>query len=303
MLKGADMVFVTAGEGGGTGTGGAPVVAKIARSLGALTIGVVTRPFGFEGRRRAGSAETGIEELRDEVDTLIVIPNDRLLSISDRGVGVRRLPVRRPGAALRRPGHHGPDHDPRPDQPRLRRRQVGHVRRRLGADGHRFRARRRPPSRLRRWPSPARCSRRRSTAPTAYCSRCPAAPTSDCSRSTRRRRLVSESGAPRRQHHLRCGHRRRSRRRGARHRHRRGLRRRQPKPLAPAIPSAASAGGPGVSGERGADGPAPDGGTVPPAPVDPDRDLNLPTERKKPRTIVFDDSSVDDDLDVPDFLK
>ncbi|HET6352722.1 cell division protein FtsZ, partial [Streptomyces sp.] len=88
VLKGADMVFVTAGEGGGTGTGGAPVVAKIARSLGALTIGVVTRPFGFEGRRRANSAEAGIEELRDEVDTLIVIPNDRLLSISDRQVSV-----------------------------------------------------------------------------------------------------------------------------------------------------------------------------------------------------------------------
>src|SRR4051812_44408703 len=88
VLKGADMVFVTAGEGGGTGTGGAPVVAKIARSLGALTIGVVTRPFGFEGRRRANSAETGIEELREEVDTLIVIPNDRLLSISDRGISM-----------------------------------------------------------------------------------------------------------------------------------------------------------------------------------------------------------------------
>jgi len=88
VLKGADMVFVTAGEGGGTGTGGAPVVARIARSLGALTIGVVTRPFGFEGRRRANSAETGIDELRDEVDTLIVIPNDRLLSISDRSISM-----------------------------------------------------------------------------------------------------------------------------------------------------------------------------------------------------------------------
>ncbi|MFC9773138.1 MULTISPECIES: cell division protein FtsZ [unclassified Pseudarthrobacter] len=88
VLRGADMVFVTAGEGGGTGTGGAPVVARIARSLGALTIGVVTRPFTFEGRRRAGSAESGIDALRDEVDTLIVIPNDRLLSISDRNVSV-----------------------------------------------------------------------------------------------------------------------------------------------------------------------------------------------------------------------
>ncbi|HEX7105331.1 MAG TPA: cell division protein FtsZ [Acidothermaceae bacterium] len=88
VLKGADMVFVTAGEGGGTGTGGAPVVARIARSLGALTIGVVTRPFGFEGRRRAEQSELGIENLRDEVDTLIVIPNDRLLSISDRKISV-----------------------------------------------------------------------------------------------------------------------------------------------------------------------------------------------------------------------
>jgi cell division protein FtsZ len=88
VLKGADMVFVTAGEGGGTGTGGAPVVANVARSLGALTIGVVTRPFGFEGKRRAAQADAGIEKLRSEVDTLIVIPNDRLLSISDRQVSV-----------------------------------------------------------------------------------------------------------------------------------------------------------------------------------------------------------------------
>jgi cell division protein FtsZ len=88
VLKGADMVFVTAGEGGGTGTGGAPVVAKIARGLGALTIGVVTRPFTFEGRRRANQAESGILNLREEVDTLIVIPNDRLLSISDRAVSM-----------------------------------------------------------------------------------------------------------------------------------------------------------------------------------------------------------------------
>jgi cell division protein FtsZ len=88
VLKGADMVFVTAGEGGGTGTGGAPVVASIARKLGALTIGVVTRPFSFEGKRRAVQAESGIEELRNECDTLIVIPNDRLLQLGDRGVSV-----------------------------------------------------------------------------------------------------------------------------------------------------------------------------------------------------------------------
>jgi cell division protein FtsZ len=83
VLKGADMVFITAGEGGGTGTGGAPIVAEVARSLGALTVGVVTRPFGFEGRRRAVHAEQGIQALREAVDTLIVIPNDRLLDVAD----------------------------------------------------------------------------------------------------------------------------------------------------------------------------------------------------------------------------
>jgi cell division protein FtsZ len=88
VLKGADMVFVTAGEGGGTGTGGAPVIAEIAKGLGALTIGVVTRPFSFEGRRRSVQAEKGIEDLRDSVDTLIVIPNDRLLEISDEDTSV-----------------------------------------------------------------------------------------------------------------------------------------------------------------------------------------------------------------------
>jgi len=87
-LKGADMVFVTAGEGGGTGTGGAPVVARIARGLGALTVGVVTRPFGFEGRRRADQADAGIQKLREEVDTLIVIPNDRLLEIQDEELSI-----------------------------------------------------------------------------------------------------------------------------------------------------------------------------------------------------------------------
>ena len=87
-LKGADMVFVTAGEGGGTGTGGAPVVARIARALGALTIGVVTRPFTFEGKRRAVQAEQGIAGLREEVDTLIVIPNDKLLQMIDHQIAI-----------------------------------------------------------------------------------------------------------------------------------------------------------------------------------------------------------------------
>jgi len=87
-LAGADMVFVTAGEGGGTGTGGAPVVARIAKSIGALTIGVVTKPFGFEGKRRSSQAEIGVSSLKNEVDTLIVVPNDRLLEISDRGISM-----------------------------------------------------------------------------------------------------------------------------------------------------------------------------------------------------------------------
>lgn len=86
ILRGADMVFITAGEGGGTGTGAAPIVAKIARDIGALTIGVVTRPFSFEAKLRATQADAGIDALRSEVDTLIVIPNDRLLAISDRTI-------------------------------------------------------------------------------------------------------------------------------------------------------------------------------------------------------------------------
>ena len=88
LLKGADMVFVTAGEGGGTGTGGAPVVASIARKLGALTVGVVTRPFSFEGKRRGNQAEAGIAALRESCDTLIVIPNDRLLHLGDAQVSL-----------------------------------------------------------------------------------------------------------------------------------------------------------------------------------------------------------------------
>jgi cell division protein FtsZ len=87
-LKGADMVFVTAGEGGGTGTGGAPIVAEIGQELGALTVGVVTRPFAFEGRKRAEQAERGIDELRDRVDTLIVIENDRLLQVVEKRTSI-----------------------------------------------------------------------------------------------------------------------------------------------------------------------------------------------------------------------
>ena len=189
VLKGADMVFVTAGEGGGTGTGGAPVVARVARSLGALTIGVVTRPFTFEGRRRAHQAEAGIDALRDEVDTLIVIPNDRLLSISDRHVSV--LDAFQSADQVLLSGVQGITDlitTPGPDQPRLRRRQVGDVRRRLGADGHRLGPRRRPRGRRRRDGDLQPAARGlASTAPTACCCPSTAAPTWACSRSTRPR--------------------------------------------------------------------------------------------------------------------
>jgi len=87
-LKGADMVFITAGEGGGTGTGGAPIVAELGQEIGALTVGVVTRPFAFEGRKRFDQAERGIDQLRDRVDTLIVIENDRLLQVVERQTSV-----------------------------------------------------------------------------------------------------------------------------------------------------------------------------------------------------------------------
>ena len=88
MINGADMVFITAGEGGGTGTGCAPVIAEIARGLGSLTIGIVTRPFSFEGRRRAVQADTGVQRLKEKVDTLIVIPNDRLLTVANEKTSV-----------------------------------------------------------------------------------------------------------------------------------------------------------------------------------------------------------------------
>ena len=139
------MVFVTAGEGGGTGTGGAPTVAEIARELGAITVGVVTRPFSFEGRKRAEQAELGhprAARARRHADRDRERPAapGRRQGHLDRG----RVPPGRRRAAPGRPGHHRPDHDPRPRQPRLRRRAHDHARRRLGADGHRRRVRREP---------------------------------------------------------------------------------------------------------------------------------------------------------------
>jgi cell division protein FtsZ len=88
VLKGSDLVFVTAGEGGGTGTGAAPVIARVARELGALTVGIVTMPFGFEGRRRTEAAQAGLDALQGGVDTLIIVPNDRLLEVLERGVSM-----------------------------------------------------------------------------------------------------------------------------------------------------------------------------------------------------------------------
>jgi cell division protein FtsZ len=88
LLKGSDMVFITAGEGGGTGTGAAPIIARIARDVGALAVGIVTKPFGFEGARRLQQAERGIQALSEEVDTLIVVPNNRLLSVLDKSTSM-----------------------------------------------------------------------------------------------------------------------------------------------------------------------------------------------------------------------
>ena len=137
VLKGTDMIFVATCEGGGTGTGGAPVIADIARSVGALTIGIVTRPFTFEGGRRAIQAQHGIEWLKDKVDTLIVIPNDRLLQISDEHVQDLRR-----SAPAGCPGHRRSDHYARSHQHRLRRRAQDHEGRRHGADRHRVLVRR-----------------------------------------------------------------------------------------------------------------------------------------------------------------
>ena len=122
ILEGADMVFVTAGEGGGTGTGAAPVVAEIAKGLGALTVGVVTRPFSFEGRRRAVQAEQGIQKLKDKVDTQIVIPNDRLLTVSNEKTSVLNAFKMADEVLLQGvQGITDPDHHAGPDQHGLRR--------------------------------------------------------------------------------------------------------------------------------------------------------------------------------------
>ncbi len=137
-LTGAHMVFVTAGMGGGTGTGAAPVVAQVARELGILTVGVVTKPFHFEGQRRMRFAETGITELQKCVDTLIDHPEPEPVPRRQREDHLRRrLRDGRPGALFGRRLHHRPDGEGRPDQSRLRRRPRRHARDGQGDDGHR----------------------------------------------------------------------------------------------------------------------------------------------------------------------
>ena len=190
VLKGADMVFITAGEGGGTGTGAAPVVARIARELGALTVGIVTKPFGFEGSRRAQAAEQGIQILSEEVDTLIVVPNNRLLSVLDRQTSmvdafrvaddVLRQGVQGISDLITLPGLINLDFaDVRTIMADAGPGPAGHRHGHAATSG-----RRTPPPR----PPPRRCSRPRSRAPAASSSPSRAGATCRCGRSTRPRR-------------------------------------------------------------------------------------------------------------------
>ena len=165
-----DMVFVTAGLGGGTGTGAAPIVAEVAREAGALTVGVVTKPFLFEGKVRMRNAERGLDELHRVVDTVITIPNQRLLALAGKNTADEgRVRAGGRGPVQRRARDLGPDHDPRPHQPRLRRRPNHHERDGRGPDGNGNGVRRRAGHRSRaRRRSRARCSKTcRSTARTA----------------------------------------------------------------------------------------------------------------------------------------
>ena len=161
-MAGSHMVFIAAGMGGGTGTGAAGVIARAARELSVLTVGIVTKPFQFEGTRRLRTAEVGIAELRKYVDTLIVIPNQNLFRVAtEKTTFCRRLHAGRPGAVFRRCLHRRPDRQGRSHQSRLRRCAHRHERHGQRHDGHRRGVRRAP--RHRRPPrrrSPTRCSTR-----------------------------------------------------------------------------------------------------------------------------------------------
>ena len=199
------MVFITAGLGGGTGSGAAPIVAELAKAAGALTIGVVTKPFTFEGAKRKITAEKSAEELKAKVDTLITIPNDRLRDVVQKNTTHPRcLPGRGRRAPPGRPGHQRHHHGARPDQPRLRRRARDHEGRRFGAHGDRPRERReprrggRPPGDLQ--PAPRGQHQRRPGDPLqrhrlvepVACTRSPRRPRRSAPRRTRRR--TSSSG-------------------------------------------------------------------------------------------------------------
>ena len=137
VLANADLVFITCGMGGGTGTGAAPVVCELAREAGALTVGIVTTPFLFEGRKRMRQAEHGIAEMRKNVDTMIVVPNERLLAVVGKGIPFQdALEEGRRGAAARDAGHLVAHQRHGPRERRLRRRAHRHAERRLGAHGH-----------------------------------------------------------------------------------------------------------------------------------------------------------------------
>ena len=229
VLKGADMVFVTAGEGGGTGTGGAPVVASIARKLGALTIGVVTRPFSFEGKRRSNQAEAGIQGLRESCDTLIVIPNDRLLQLGDAAVSL--MDAFRSADEVLLNGVQGiTDLITTPGLINVDFADVKSVMSGAGSrpDGHRLGARRGPLGEGGRigdqFATAGGLDGRRARGAAVDRGRVRSGPVRD-----QRGRLAGAGGrAHRGEHHLRHGHRRFARRRGARHGHRRRIRQRRP---------------------------------------------------------------------------
>ena len=187
MLKGSDMVFITAGAGGGTGTGAAPVIARIAREIGALTVGIVTKPFGFEGTRRREQAELGIQALKEEVDTLIVVPNNRLLAVLDKQTSM--VEAFRVADDVLRQGVQGISD--LVTLPGLINLDFADVRTIMSNAGNALlgigmgigrEPRARPPPRR---PSPRRCSRRAWRARTRSCCRSPAGATCRCGRSTR----------------------------------------------------------------------------------------------------------------------
>ena len=315
VLKGADMVFVTAGEGGGTGTGGAPVVARIARSLGALTDRCGHPAVRVRGQAPGHSAEEGIAALREEVDTLIVIPNDRLLSISDRNVSM--LDAFKQADQVLLQGVSGiTDLITTPGLINLDFADVkavmsnaGSALMGIGSARGEDRAR----GGGRDGGLSARCWRRASTARTACCCRSPAARTSGCSRSTRRPTLVAGGRPRRRQHHLRHRHRRRPRRRGAGHRDRRRVRRRPAEAPRGRSPRSAQAGQRPAQTQEETRAAAAAVATKREQPAEVEEKEKEPATaaapagqsrpesatKPAPRPMQFDD----DDLDIPDFLK